>query len=136
MAHVNLSVILHLLGPGSISPLSFLFSRIQKDPNGLNCPSPSTCALRLIQHSQVSIDTATGGSSHAAPVRRIFSRQVDEQDPWMVVLSETWEAKKRSAWKSLYFCAQEWECKYCVKNLYLTPVISAKGRRRRRRRLS
>lgn len=40
------------------------------------------------------------------------------------------------AWKSLYFCAKERECKYCIKILYLTSVISVKGRRRKRRLLS
>jgi len=56
----------------------------------------------------------------------------------MGLLSETQEAEKLSAWKSLYFCVKEQECKYSIKILYLTSVISAKGskRRRRRRRLS
>lgn len=64
------------------------------------------------------------------------SREVREQDPCMGVSSETQNAEKLSAWKSLYFCAKEHECKYCIKILYITSVISANGRRRRRRRLS
>lgn len=39
VAHVNLSVGIHRLGQDSISALPFLFSRIQKVPNDLNCPS-------------------------------------------------------------------------------------------------
>ena len=39
VAHMNLSVVLHMLGQDSTSLLSFFFSRIQKVQNDLNCPS-------------------------------------------------------------------------------------------------
>lgn len=44
-------------------------------------------------------------------VRRMYSGKIHEQDPWMSMLSETQEAKKLSAWKSLCLCAKEQEYK-------------------------
>lgn len=132
VAHVNLSVVLHRLDQDNNFPLSFLFPRIQKVPSGLNRPS------KILTQAPVSYSSFSAfGSLTILPLEDPAVQLLQEECPQMKYMSRIleWQCcprlrKLRSSVPG-EVCISVQECKYYIRVLCLTSVISAERRRGR-----